>query len=128
MNQPQTSAPSEQTSPEAALGRYLMQIERRREGRRAVHIHISELRKGNRQPHHLRIAADTFESLAKAFDGQVFSLTNDDLFAFCKNAAIEQIDAAVLRVRQLFSDDPLAVSDDADQTQFCSWYDLVFRS
>lgn len=124
MNNPQTSMPSAQASPEAALGRYLTQIERRREGLRAVHIHISALRKGNRQPHHMRIAADTFESLAKAFDGQVFSLSNGDLVAFCKNAALEQIDAAVLRVRQLFSDDPLAVSDDEDRAQFCSWYDL----
>ncbi len=125
MSNAQPSPSPEQASQESALARYVAQIEPRREGRRAVHIHISQLREGNRKAHHLRIAADTFGSLARAFDGQVFSLSNGDLVAICKDAKVEQIDEAVLRVRQLFNDDPLSLADNAsEEHQFCTWYKL----
>lgn len=127
MSTAQSSSHGEPVDQEIALSRYVTQIESRCQGRRAVHIHISKLREGNRQAHHLRIAKDTFEALASAFDGQVFAPHNGDLIAICKDAKVEQIDAAVLRLRQLFSDDPLSLADDGESEgkhEFCTWYDL----
>jgi len=125
MNSAQPRPAAVQPDQEIALSRYMTQIRSKCAGRRAVHIHISKLREGNRQAHHLRIAKDTFESLAKAFDGQVFAPSNGDLIAICKDAEVEQIDAAVLRLRRLFSDDPLSLADNGEgKHEFCTWYDL----
>ena len=50
-------------SQEYLLLDYLQRLGRSVEGRMAVHIHLSRLRPQNRQEHHVRIAATTFESL-----------------------------------------------------------------
>jgi hypothetical protein len=51
---------------------YVQRLERHREDRRAVHIHLSQLKAQNRREHHLRIAENTF-------DGQVFGMQNGDI-------------------------------------------------
>ena len=53
---------------------YVQRLERHREDRRAVHIHLSQLKAQNRREHHLRIAENTFDDLTKQFDGQVFAM------------------------------------------------------
>ena len=98
-------------------------LSRRREGRRAVHIHLSRLRSENRRDHHLRIAASTFENQVRAFEGQLFRLANQDLFFIYRDVDPSEIDEAVMRLRYLFTDDPLV--QDSDETDgFCTWYDL----
>jgi hypothetical protein len=62
-------------SQEALLRDYTQRLGRHRQGRRAVHIHLSRLRPYNRRGHHLRIAANTFETLVTAYEGQLFQLT-----------------------------------------------------
>jgi hypothetical protein len=106
--------------------RLLEQVERlsrHREGRRAVHVHLSRLRSENRRDHHLRIAASTFENQVRAFEGQLFRLANQDLFFIYRDVDPSEIDEAVMRLRYLFTDDPLV--QDSDETDgFCTWYDL----
>jgi len=112
-------------SQEHQLLEFVHRLAKFRVGRRAVHIHLSQLRAYNRRIHHLRIAVNTFEFLVKQFDGQIFAISNADLVFICKGADIAAIDEAVMRLRHLFNNDPL--TEDADERQkgrFCTWYDL----
>lgn len=104
---------------------YVQRLDRHRAGRRAVHVHLSKLRPHNRREQHLRIARNTFENLVRTYEGQIFVLANADLVFICKGATTADIDAAVLKLRYLFSEDPIAQSDDpATGDRFCTWYDL----
>src|SRR3546814_2172873 len=75
------------TSQEYLLLDYVQRLDRHRQGRRAVHIHLSRLKPQNRREHHIRIAANTFEELVKQFEGHIFSLSNADLVFVCKGAS-----------------------------------------
>ena len=101
-------------SQEYLLLDYLQRLNRSLEGRMAVHIHLSRLRPQNRQDHHVRIAATTFEGMTQTYDGQVFILSSSDLFFVCKDASIDDIDAAILKVRHLFNEDPLTHGEEEE--------------
>jgi len=111
-------------STERLLLDYVERLARFAEGRRAVVIHLSRLRPGNRLSHHLRIAVNTFEALVKQFDGQIFVLGNADIAFVCKSATIAALDDAVMRVRYLFSEDPLASGAEEEPGDFATWFDL----
>ena len=110
------------TSQEYLLLSYLQRLERHRAGRRAVHIHLSNLRDHNRKSHHIRIAGNTFEDMVRRFEGQMFALNNGDLIFICSGASVEEMDDAVNRLRYLFAEDPLAMLEVADN--FSTWYNL----
>lgn len=104
---------------------YVQRLERHREGRRAVHIHLSKLKAQNRREHHLRIAENTFDELTKQFDRQVFAMQNGDIVFVCRDASIANMDDAVQRLRRLYEDDPLAQSIDAGHEDlFCNYYNV----
>jgi hypothetical protein len=111
------------TNQEYRLLEQIDRLSRHRDGRRAVHIHLSELKSENRRDHHLRIAASTFENQVRSFEGQLFQLANHDLFFIYRDVAPAEIDEAVMRLRYLFTDDPL-VQDNEDADGFSTWYDL----
>ena len=112
-------------SQEYLLLDYLQRLNRSLEGRMAVHIHLSRLRPQNRQDHHVRIAATTFEGMTQTYDGQVFILSSSDLFFVCKDASIDDIDAAILKVRHLFNEDPLTHGEEEeDMARFCTYYNV----
>jgi len=118
-------APQPTVSQEYLLLSYLQRLERHRTGRRAVHIHLSSLRDHNRKNHHIKIAGNTFEGLVRQFEGQMFALNNGDLIFICTGASVEEMDDAVMRLRFLFGDDPLAILDVADN--FSTWYNLEIQ-
>ncbi len=109
---------------EYALYDYAERLEKHRRGRVAIHIHLSKLQPHNRREHHIRIATNTFESLVKYFDGQLFVLKNNDIIFVARDVPVEKIDDAVLRLRYLFSEDPLAqyADQEAGDVGFCTWY------
>src|SRR5271168_5392082 len=104
---------------------YVERLGRLRDGRRALHIHLSKLKSHNRRDHHLRIAVSTFEESVKSFEGQIFNLANQDVFFLYKNIDPIAIDEAVMRVRYLFSGDPLTREPEgAEDDPFVTWYDV----
>jgi len=111
-------------SAEYALYDYAERLEKHRRGRTAIHIHLSKLQPHNRRDHHIRIATNTFESLVRYFDGQLFVLRNNDIVFVARDVPVEKIDDAVLRLRYLFSEDPLAqyADQEAGDVGFCTWY------
>lgn len=112
-------------SQEILLRDYAERMGKHLAGRRAVHITLSQLQTRHRRGHFIRIAANSFEPLLKKFEGQIFVLSNSDLVAVCRGASLAEIDQVVLKLRYLFSDDPLTMSDEAAEgSGFCIWYDL----
>lgn len=113
------------TAQENLLIDYLHRLERHRSERRAVHIHLSELASINRREHHMRIAVSTFEGLVKMLQAQVFTLANSDLMVVYKAQAQDEVESAIVKLRFLFSDDPLIIDDaQGRKGTFCTWYDL----
>lgn len=104
---------------------YAVRLRRHTVDRRAVHIHLSRLSPNYRRSTHIRIAANSFNNLVQDHEGQCFRLINGDLIVIVKDATVAQIDEVVLRLRYLFSDDPLIAEDSHDDPQhFCTWFDL----
>lgn len=121
----QTDEKGTGTGIEYLLLDYTRRLARFPVGRRAIVVHLSRLRADNRRTHHVRIAANTFETLVKQFDGQIFLLQNADIVFVCKDASVGVIDEAIMKLRYLFGDDPLAADlDDGGADRFASWYDL----
>jgi hypothetical protein len=112
-------------SQEELLRDYAQRLARHRDKRRAVHIHLSGLRPQNRRHHHLRIAANMFESAVAAYEGQLFQLSSADLVLVCKGADVSDLDPAVTKIRYLFSEDPLTREEEGQGDRFCTWYDLT---
>ena len=114
-----------QLGQEHALLDVAQRLRRHREGRIAVHVHLSRLQSHNRREQHIRVALGIFDDLVKHFEGAIFQLMNQDLVLVCRGARIEQIDEAVLRLRYLFSEDQLTrFADDHTDGGFCTWYIL----
>jgi hypothetical protein len=113
---------------EAALVDYVSRLSRFREGRRAVHLHLSQLQPYNRRDHHLRIAVKTFEAVVRLFEGQTFLLGNGDIVFIGNQATPEAIDEGVMRVRYLFDDDPMIRGGAADHAgRFATTYELTIE-
>ena len=113
-------------SQEYLLLDYIQRLERNMDGCIAVQIHLSRLRPQNRQAHHIRIAAATLEAMIQNNNDRIFALSNADLFVICKDAIVENIEAAVMKVRYLFAEDPLSQGDEEeDLARFCSWFDVA---
>lgn len=110
---------------EYRLLEYVERLGRYREGRKAVYIHLSDLKSHNRRDHHLRIAANTFEGLVRPYEGQLFRLSSHDLIFFFKAVSPEEVDEAVSRLRYLFHDDPITNDSAPDGIDsFATWFDV----
>lgn len=118
------------------LDEFVRRLERNSYGWRAGHLHLSRLRAQNRRDFHLLIAANEFAPLLRRQHGDLFQLASGDMLYFWKGETIAEVDEVVLRLRYLFSDDPLVgaveqAPDGPDEgvgekspTAFCTWYDL----
>ncbi|MCR4378812.1 MAG: hypothetical protein NUV50_12060 [Rhodospirillales bacterium] len=109
---------------EQLLLEYLRRLENRREGRKAVRINLSNLMPANRRDHHIRAATNSFEVLVSELAGQLFQLSNLDVFFVYKAEVHTRVEDTVQKVKFLFSDDPLFDEKDRDGTKFVNWYDV----
>ena len=124
MAEPGTAAPIQETpSEEILLLERLRAMRASRAGAYVVHLHLSELRPGNRKPHFIRIAARSFEMLITNFDVVMFQLANTDFVLLCREVPVDEVDAAISKARALFSEDPLTAGD-VMEDQFSTWYDI----
>jgi hypothetical protein len=78
-------------------------IGRIRQGRIAVHVHLSRLRPQNRQDGHVRIALRMLEPMVNAYRGQMFLLTNSDVVFMLKDANLTDVENMIYKLRALFS-------------------------
>jgi hypothetical protein len=133
----QASAERGHVGPE--LLAYVKRLERNYFDWRAVHLHLSGLKAHNRRDYQLRVAASEFDRLLRQFNSELFQLGNGDIVYLWHGGAFTDVDVVVLRLRYLFSDDPLAnptapepgpelpaegAEHRADPGKFCSWFEL----
>ncbi len=119
------TAVSEQRSPESSVLDHAQRIGHARSGRFAVRLHLSRLRQHNRQPHHIRIASRTFDSLLNAHDAQLYVMGSGDIILMCKDIQIDTVDSVFDKIRILFRNDPLVVaSRSPGRGEFVSWFDF----
>ena len=114
-----------QMNQEAVLLDFVQRLRKFKEGRRAVHVRLSELRPYNRRMQHLRVAISTFDRLVADFEGITFRMFNDDLVVICNGASVAEIDHAILHLRFLFCDDPMLKSEERGYLPFCEWFELA---
>lgn len=105
-------------SQEKLLQDYVRRLEKHKDGRKIVHLHLSGLRPINRKDQHIRTAASNFEPLVKDMLGQLFIVKNADVFFIYKDTAQGQVETVVQKIRFLFDDDPLIDDEDA----LATWY------
>lgn len=110
-------------SQENLLLDYVRRLEKHRDDRGVVHVHLSQLRPFNRREQHVRAATSSFDPLVSTMDGQLFALRNADLIFAFKSEAKSQVETVVQKVRFLFSDDPLIVEAETHGKPFATWYD-----
>lgn len=104
---------------------HLERIGHDRSGYYAVHIHMSQLRVGNRKPHFITIASRAFENLVSNHEVNLFRLANADFVLVCRDVPLEDVDPTLYRVRALFSEDPLTVGEEGSiDDRFSTWYDI----
>lgn len=114
------------TSDEEMLVDYAERLERHRAGRRAVQIHLSQLRPYLLKPHHLRLAKQVLEPLVARFEAGVYQLWNSDLVVLTKGASEQDIETSIRDLKKLFTRDPLfsAPPGSARVAPFCEWFNL----
>ena len=134
-------ASSERGPVETQLLAYVKRLERNYFDWRAVHLHLSQLKAQNRRDYQLRVAASEFDALLRQFNSELFQLSNGDIVFLWHTGTFAEVDPVVLRLRYLFSDDPLAnatnsATDDHQEIlleprgeapqagKFCSWFEL----
>lgn len=119
------TAVSERRTPERSLLDHVERVAHSRSGRFAVQIHLSRLRPYNRQPHHIRIAARSFDSVLNSAESNLYVLTSNDLVLICKNVRIDDLDIVINKLRTLFRNDPLTVGGHAGAREdFTTWFDF----
>ena len=107
---------SERDQVETQLLTFVRKLERNYYDWRAVHLHLSGLQPHNRRDYQLRIAAREFDGLLKQFTSELFQVSSGDIFFLWNGGTSADVDPVVLRLRYLFSDDPLANANDAPIT------------
>lgn len=120
---PQTTVSSQ----EGALLDYAKRLERYREERRAVHVHLSRLKPQNRRNHHLRVALSTVANALAGDDGETFVLGNMDIIFITRGGNLSHLDDVIMQLRQLFAEDPLAASapeEGGGHGEFATLYNL----
>ncbi len=103
----------------------VQRLDRYRDGRLALHIHLSRLQAEHRREHHIRVAAQTLQNSLCSGEGDIFMLRNRDIVFIGRDVSERAAEDAVVRLRYLFSDDPLIqFSEEGPAEEFCSWYYL----
>ena len=117
--------PQEVVTPESLLLDAAERIGRVRQGRVALHLHLSRLLPANREEGRIRIAFRMFEAMVDGYRGQIFLLGNCDIVLICKDVALGDLDAIVYKLRALFSTDPLTYAEDPEGgDRFVSFHDI----
>ena len=125
-------SPRDPGGPEIVTQEHLLldateRVGRIRDGRMAVHLHLSRLKPQNRQEGYLRVAGRMLEPMVSAYRGQIFLLTNSDIVFIVSQPSPLDLKDHLHRLRGLFAKDPLTNDDSGDGTdRFCTSYDLTF--
>lgn len=100
-------------------------LDSRRDGYIALHLHLSRLQPENSNERLIKAAASILEQSLTGAGGEVFALSNGDIFAIGPRALQSTAKDAIAKLGDLFGDDPLVAGNaDGLDTPFCTWRDL----
>lgn len=109
---------------EGVLADQLDRIRRNPEGRKVVHIRLSQLLAPNRTPVRIRIIGRMFRTLESGRQVQMFAMFNDDLVLVVSPAGQRDVNNICDRIRSLFESDPVTQTPAGQTDRFVVWYDL----
>jgi hypothetical protein len=125
---------------ESQLLAHVKHLERNYFEWQVVHLHLSQLQAHNRRHYQLKLAASEFDGPMRRLKSELFQLSNGDIFFFWHGGSVADVDPVVLRLRYLFSGDPLTRELDAEPDagvelnydyeamqgsgRLCTWHDL----
>ena len=102
---------------EGLLVDQLDRIRRNPEGRKVVHIRLSQLLAPNRTSVRMRIVGRMFRTLESGRQIQMFPMFNDDLMLVVSPAAQRDVNNICDKIRSLFSTDPVTQTPPAPPCQ-----------
>jgi EAL domain-containing protein (putative c-di-GMP-specific phosphodiesterase class I) len=102
----------------------LDRMRRNPEGRKVVHLRLSQLMPQNRTPVRVRIINRMFRTLESGRQVQLFPIGNDDLMMIVNAGAQRDIANICDRIRSLFETDPVTHVVDGQPDRFILWFDL----
>ena len=103
----------------------LDRMRRNPEGRKVLHLRLSQLLPHNRTPVRLKILTRMFRSLESGRQIQIFPMANSDLVIVINSGAQRDVQNIVHRIRTLFESDPITATDaGGEQDRFAQWFDL----
>lgn len=109
---------------EGLLLDYAERLEKFRKQRQALHLRLSRLLPQNRREAQMRAVAAAFDPLILDNRAQVFTLFRGDLIVVFASKHRDEVEAALIRVRFLFADDPLLDDDREGQDPLATWFVL----
>ena len=111
-------------SQEELLLDYIKKVDKNREDRGMVHLHLSFLQPSNISEENLQSAVNIFEPMVSSSDVQIFAVINSDVYVFFANSVYDQIKTTVEEASELFGDDPLVSAEENSEKKFTTWYDV----
>ena len=110
---------------ELLLG-HMRELEKDREDRGMVHLHLSNLKPNGDLEKKIQTVSARFESLVSSPDSeaQFFKLKNSDIYVFFKNTIYDQVKETVNEASELFVDDPLVSEEETTGHNFSTWFDI----
>jgi EAL domain-containing protein (putative c-di-GMP-specific phosphodiesterase class I) len=103
----------------------LDRMRRNPEGRKVIHLRLSQLLPQNRTTVRIKIVTRMFRTLESGRQVQIFSLSNDDLAMIVGASAQRDVNNIIHRVRKLFEGDPLTLDDEGGADKLAVWFDLA---
>jgi EAL domain-containing protein (putative c-di-GMP-specific phosphodiesterase class I) len=102
----------------------LDRMRRNPEGRKVMHMRLSQLMPQNRTPVRVRIINRMFRTLESGRQVQLFPIGNDDLVIVVNAGAQRDVANISDRIRALFDTDPVTHIIDGQPDRFILWFDL----
>jgi len=102
----------------------LDRMRRNPEGRKVVHLRLSQLMAHNRTTVRVRIINRMFRTLESGRQVQLFPIGNDDLVIIVNAGAQRDVANICERIRTLFETDPVTHLTDGQADKFMLWFDL----
>lgn len=113
-------------APEELLLDYARRLDRHRQGRRALWIHLSRLSRHHRRDGDHLVGGKVMRPLARKYQGEVFSLASGDVVVLLKDPDEKAIDSALFELRLAFSHDPLMRRADEEGPEvYLTVYDIA---
>jgi hypothetical protein len=95
------------------------------DGWKALHFRLDGLLEEYKSDYHVKIAINLINDLLKTNEGGIFVLADRSIVVLCRGMTATLSNKLVFQLRYLYTDDPLAYTDDGrENTEFCQLYEL----